>query len=338
MQAWTVGVKASQVAVELRWIVGQRQRLRDERDNVDPPAGDALVEPEAHGVVDLAPDCRRLPVEIRLLDRKDVQVVLARGGVERPRRSAEERSPVGRRAAVLRRPPDVVVAIRIVAGRARRDEPRMFVRTVIGDEVEHQPQTARLHLREHRVEVGHRAEVGHDVAIVGDVVSVVGVGRLEDRADPDHVDAKLFQVVEPAGDPGKVADTVTVAVLEAARINLVDDRFFPPRFRGLHTLSRALCRSGRRRLRTAGRRRKHGEAGRATGDEEGPARGGHHSPRCQGFAIPASAPSLHPAVSPNPCRPLDVDGLGARCTTRVGRGQGTGTTGRRRVSSPVAPR
>ena len=228
VQPRAVGVKASEVAAKVRRIVRERQRLRNEGDDVDAPAGDALVQPEPHDVVDLAANLWRLPIEIRLLGGKDVQVVLAGGLVERPRRSAEERAPVGRRAAVPRRPPHVVVAVRIVPGRARGDEPRMLVRTVIGHQIEHEPQPARLHLREHGVEVGHRAEVGHDRAIVGDVVAVVCVGRLEDRTHPDHVDAELLQVVELARDAAEVADAVTVAVLEAARINLVDDGVLPP--------------------------------------------------------------------------------------------------------------
>jgi len=48
------------------------------------------------------------------------------------------------------------------------------------------------------------------------------------RAKPNHVDAEILEVIEPAGDAVQVTDAVAVRVLERARVNLVDDCFFPP--------------------------------------------------------------------------------------------------------------
>ena len=60
--------------------------------------------------------------------------------------------------------------------------------------------------------------------------SVVGVGRGEDRIEPQGFDSQPMQVVEFFGDSVQVPDTVVVAVLETAGIDLIDDRFFPPGF------------------------------------------------------------------------------------------------------------
>jgi hypothetical protein len=67
-----------------------------------------------------------------------------------------------------------------------------------------------------------------DVAVVGHIVAVVGHGAGVDRADPEQVDAQVGQVIQPLDDAGQVADAVAVAVLEAARIDFVDDGVVPP--------------------------------------------------------------------------------------------------------------
>ena len=72
-------------------------------------------------------------------------------------------------------------------------------------------------------QVGQRAEDRIDAAVVGHVVAEVAHRRSEHRADPDHVDAQALDVAEPRADAGQVADAVAVAVLKAARIDLVDE-------------------------------------------------------------------------------------------------------------------
>ena len=204
-------------------------RLRDHVDHVHAEAVDALVEPEAHDVVHLGPQRRVLPVQVRLLAAEHVQVVLAGGLVPLPDRAVEGRFPVGgRRTIGLGVTPEVVAVVRVVAALARLLEPGVLVRAVVDDEVHHQPDAARVHLREHLVELGHRAELGRDGAVVADVVAVVVLRRGVDRRQPDHVDAEQLQVVQLRRDAGQVTDAVAVAVAEAARVDLVDDGLFPP--------------------------------------------------------------------------------------------------------------
>ena len=104
----------------------------------------------------------------------------------------------------------------------------MLVGCVVGDEVDDEAHVPLLDAGEHGVEVSHRTEVAHDGAIVADVVAVVGVGGGEVWREPNDVDAKLLKVIEVLGDAFQVANSIAVGVLERARIDLVDDGFFPP--------------------------------------------------------------------------------------------------------------
>ena len=76
------------------------------------------------------------------------------------------------------------------------------------------------------IEVLEGAELGRHAGVVGDVVAEVMQRRGIDGREPDGIHAREAgrQVVQPGQDPGQVADPVAVAVGEAARIDLVDDR------------------------------------------------------------------------------------------------------------------
>ena len=98
---------------------GNAWLLRDQRNHVHAKSIHALVQPELHQAVHLVPHLRVVPVQVRLLHRKVVQVVLARRRVQLPRRPREERGIVVRRhlrtiRSRLARPPDIVVAVRVV--------------------------------------------------------------------------------------------------------------------------------------------------------------------------------------------------------------------------------
>ena len=67
-----------------------------------------------------------------------------------------------------------------------------------------------MRLFEHLIEVRHRAELLHDVLIVADIVAVVIIRGLIDRGKPDRVSTQFTDVFKPAGNTGKIADTVAV--------------------------------------------------------------------------------------------------------------------------------
>jgi hypothetical protein len=85
-----------------------------------------------------------------------------------------------------------------------------------------------VRLVEELVDVGEGAEGGVDVLVVADVVAVVVLRTRVDGGEPDDVDAQRLQVVEPVDDASQVTDSVTVGVLEAARVDLVDHRGLEP--------------------------------------------------------------------------------------------------------------
>ncbi len=85
-----------------------------------------------------------------------------------------------------------------------------------------------VHPGQQLLPIGQRAELVHDVLVIADVVAVVVVGRFVDRREPDDIDAQRLEVIQLLDDAAQVADAVAVAVVKAARVDLVDDAFFPP--------------------------------------------------------------------------------------------------------------
>src|SRR3954447_21899747 len=65
---------------------------------------------------------------------------------------------------------------------------------------------------------------------VGDVVAAVAERRLVHRQEPDAVDAEPLQVVELVDQSAEVARPVVVAVVEAADVDLVEDRSLEPQW------------------------------------------------------------------------------------------------------------
>ena len=124
--------------------------------------------------------------------------------------------------------PDVPVALGIGARRARLDEPRMLIRSMIRHEIDDHADAAAMRLRQQAIERGEVAEVRMDAAVVADVVAPVVERRRVDRVQPDRIDAERAQVVEMRGDAVEIADAVAVRIGERARIDLVEDGALPP--------------------------------------------------------------------------------------------------------------
>jgi hypothetical protein len=125
--------------------------------------------------------------------------------------------------------PDIPVAS-IGAGLAapRTLKPRMLVGGVIDHQFRDHAQVSALGFLHEAPKILHGAEVGIDLAVIGDVVAVVAAGRRIERQQPQSGDAQLLQVIKPLGQPGKVANTVIVAVGERFDVKLIDDGVFEP--------------------------------------------------------------------------------------------------------------
>ena len=229
--------------------------LADGVHDVDAEAVDATIAPEAQDVDHRRRDLGVVPVQVGLFGQEEVQVVLTGGRIQRPGRVVAERgAPVGRRTTVGSRvAPHVPVATGVPAGRAGLAEPRVTVRGVPGNEVQHDPQARAVSGLDQPIGRAEVPEERVDVAVVVDVVAEVGHGGAVERREPHRVHAQVPQVAQAGGRADQVADAVAVRVSEAPWVHLVDDSAPPPRDfrrgrgRHRHTLStgRGCDRSGR---------------------------------------------------------------------------------------------
>lgn len=67
-----------------------------------------------------------------------------------------------------------------------------------------------------------------DFLVVSNVVSHVNLWRVVHGTDPDGVDTNRPDVVQFRENAIQVTNTITVRILEARRVDLVDDTIFPP--------------------------------------------------------------------------------------------------------------
>ncbi len=124
--------------------------------------------------------------------------------------------------------PDVPVVFGVGAGAGGFDEPLVLVGGVVEDHVEDDADFALAGFGDEVVEVGEGSVLGIDGFVVGDVVAEVDLRRGVHGGDPDGVDAEGLEVVEALGDAVEVADAVSVGVLKAAGVDLVDYGVLPP--------------------------------------------------------------------------------------------------------------
>ena len=108
----------------------------------------------------------------------------------------------------------------------------MLVRGVVHHEIDDHAQPAIAGGPHELHEVAEGAVIGVDIVEVADVVAVVAVRRGVERHQPETGDAEPGEVIDPAGEPGEVADAVAIAVEECFDIEAIDDRVFPPEIAG----------------------------------------------------------------------------------------------------------
>src|SRR5260370_3617269 len=228
-----------------------------------------------------------------------VVVILIRGWVKRPCGVAEPRLPVIRRLSrSLAVAPDIPVALGVCARRTRLLEPRMLVRSVIGNKIHDHADVAFLRFADHSVEIRERAVKWIDACIVRNVVAEIHQRRRVHRANPNRVEAQGAKVIQSGRNPVDVANAVAVRILEAAGIDLVNNGVLPPQVLCLWTRLLPFRNLRWNLLRQAGACRKaeaggHGEKDKLKAVQHG------GSPGCvtsleriaQGFAFPPDNPS-----------------------------------------------
>ncbi|MNC62742.1 hypothetical protein D3C75_1127960 [compost metagenome] len=98
---------------------------------------------------------------------------------------------------------------------------------MVNNKVHHQLDAACVQPVQQLLPVGKCAELIHNVFVITDIIAVVVIWRLVDRGQPDDIHSQLLQIIEAGDNPPQISDSVSVAVLEAAWINLINYGFFP---------------------------------------------------------------------------------------------------------------
>ena len=105
----------------------------------------------------------------------------------------------------------------------------MLIGRMVRDEIQNHFQAVLMRVFQQIEKILHRAENWVNAGIVADVVAEIRHRRRINGAEPDRGDAQGLQIRQPEPDAVQIADAVAVAVLKAARINLIHDSGFPPR-------------------------------------------------------------------------------------------------------------
>ena len=113
-------------------------------------------------------------------------------------------------------------------GRSGFDEPRVFDRRVVDDEIHDDTHAELVSASDEPIEGVQIPEERINVSIVGDIVAVVCLRGSVDRGDPHDIDAEVSQIVQALMNPLQITVTVTVRVLERTRVDLVEDGILPP--------------------------------------------------------------------------------------------------------------
>src|SRR5260221_4720932 len=111
---------------------------------------------------------------------------------------------------------------------ARSNKPGMAVGSVVGHVIHDNFKIMLMRLGNERVKGCEITEDRVNVGIIGDIVAEIDHRRGVDRRKPDGIHTQPGVVIELGNDTRQITNTVAVAVLEAARVNLIDNSLLPP--------------------------------------------------------------------------------------------------------------
>ena len=170
-----VGVQLTEIGMQHRAVGGDLQIrvLGDLVDHIQPEAADALVHPKADGLVQLLPQGGVVPVQVRLLDRKLVEIILPHLGHPGPGRAAKGGLHIVRRRALDPVAPDVIVVVGVAAALFGFLEPAVLVRGMVQHQIHDDADVVLFGFANKDFHVLQRAEHRVNVAIVRDIVAVV---------------------------------------------------------------------------------------------------------------------------------------------------------------------
>ena len=209
-------------------VVRQSILLGDKGDDVLSEAVHPQLQPEPQNLLYLLPHQRVIHVQIRLLHGEQVEIILLPQLVPLPCFALEHAVPiVGQIAVGLLLAPDVVIG---VGGDAAAGllEPLVLVTGVVHHQIHNDLHAPGVSALQHLLEPLHAAELRRNIPVIGDIIPAVRARRRIQRREPDAVHPKALDVVQLFVHALQVAHTVAVAILEAARPDLIEHHVLIP--------------------------------------------------------------------------------------------------------------
>src|SRR5665213_2646509 len=112
----------------------------------------------------------------------------------------------------------------------------MLIGGVVGDQFDHDLQTAVVGGVQDGLKILQRAVAGMHGHVVGNVVAVVAQWRGKKWKQPDACDAKLLQIIQLLQQSLEISDAIVVGVLKRLHMELVNDGVLIP-----ERIERAAC-------------------------------------------------------------------------------------------------
>ena len=145
--------------------------------HIQPEALYALIHPEAHDIIDLLAHLGILPVQIRLLRGKLMEIVLPQFGNIGPGWAAKGGQHIIGFAGTVAVSPDVIVMVGVIPTLQRLPEPEVLVGAVVGHHIQDDGNPPFLCLPDQGFHVLHSANAGVNIPVIGDIVAVIHLGR-----------------------------------------------------------------------------------------------------------------------------------------------------------------
>ena len=118
----------------------------------------------------------------------------------------------------------------------------MLIGSVVDNQVQNDLDAMFVSFFDQLIHVLVASETCIDLSVITDIVTVVVLWGIKNRAEPDHIDSKVLKVGEFFNNALEIAEAVSVGVLKASWINLIYNGILPPIFHFLCLLYFALSR------------------------------------------------------------------------------------------------
>ena len=200
-------------------------------DRVQPKASQPQSHPVPDNLIDLLPELWILPVQIRLLFRKQVQIIQSLpAGNLLPCAPPEDGTPVIRRTACLSFPKYIILSIFSVRILQRLPKPLMLIRGMVCHKIHQDPDPPFLRFCNQLLHIVHVSKTGINIHVVRHIISIIRHGRWENRTQPDHICSQRRDLIQMPDHTLQIPDSVSIRILKAFGINLISHRSVPPLF------------------------------------------------------------------------------------------------------------